>query len=153
MRGTASRPWSSEGRGFRNTSPGFHSFQRGANAGFAGRSGAGRVGSRAAVADGNWHSFGGRASAARTHASVTTAAFNRGFVGNGAWRGAGWRGGWGGRGGFGWGWGCCSWGLGWGWGGYGWGLGWDPFWAWPGYWYNPWLYGYSYDPEYIYPNP
>ncbi len=36
-------------------------------------------------------------------------------------------------------------------GGTGAGVGWGPFWAWPPYSYNPWLWDYS--PEYIYPNP
>ncbi|MGA7754705.1 MAG: hypothetical protein WCB05_17875 [Candidatus Sulfotelmatobacter sp.] len=112
--------------------------------------------SNARIADGNFHSFGG-ASGSRSAATlasggrVASNSFNHvGFVGgNAAWRGAGWRAGWGGGWGWGWGggWGCCGWGLGWGWG-WGWGW-WNPFWAWPPYWYNPWLYDYS---AYIYPN-
>jgi hypothetical protein len=86
----------------------------------------------------------------------------------GAW-GGGWHGGWGwGWGhpgwnwgwGRGWGWGWGGWGIGfgwgwggWGWGGWGWGVGWSPFWAWPTYYYNPWLYSYNAPPDVVYPYP
>jgi hypothetical protein len=154
--GRSSRAWASEGRGVRNTSPGWHGFERsagGGREGFAGRSamsgrGAGGSNFHSAIADGQWHSFG----AARGANSLVAAnlrpgfnSFNRGFGGNSFFRGPGFRGGFG----------CCAFGLGFGWGwGWGWGSGWgwaNPFWAWPSYWYNPWWYDYS--PEYIYPNP
>ena len=178
----AARPWSFEGReAAHDTSPGWHSFGSGNGAGMAGRSSggamAGRSGagaaagrsaagasagrsvggasaSHAAIADGQWHSFGsaqGAAGSTQTSnpRSVESATLNRnglGFVNSG------WRGGFGFRGGYrGFGWGCCGWGLGWGWG-FGWGWGWDPFWDWTPYWYNPWWWDYGYSPAYIYPN-
>jgi len=150
-RSAESRPWASEGTGVRNTSPGWHSFERGSNgASVAGRSGAAgltaRTGSiatsRTAIADGQFHSFAaGHSVAGSMAASINHpagAAFaGRGNFVNGAWRGGGliFRNGWGG-----WGWGCCGWGWGWGWGfgwGWGWGFGWDPFWYAPPYWYAP----------------
>jgi hypothetical protein len=107
----------------------------------AGRSSADRASAdrslniRAAVADGQWHSFGG------SSASVRSA--SAGFVG-GVRPGAGL----GFRGGFG-GFGCCGFGR----GGWGFGFGgpfWGPYWAfaWDPWWYNPYWYGtgayYSY---------
>jgi hypothetical protein len=130
-----------------------------------------QITSHAAAADGNWHSFGSRtslSSSAHTngitsvnHATVVTSTT---VWHGGAWGshwGYGW--GWGHPGwnwGWGWGWGCCGWGWGgWGWGfgvGFGWGWGgwgaaWSPFWAWPPYYYNPWLYAYSSPPSMAYP--
>jgi hypothetical protein len=138
----------------------------------AGRSLASNVGSHAAIADGNWHSFGtsrGESthnSLASTSHFTTTSFAHPGFAAsNLAWRGGwhggyGWHGGWyGGWGwgwgfagwnwGWGWGWGCCGWGWGWGWGGWGW----SPFWSWPAYWYNPYLDGYYPPPYALYPYP
>jgi len=140
----------------------------------AGRT-AGNFTSHEAAADGNWHSF------APTHAAASTSSFShtnivaagtawRGGNWVGGWRGGawggGWRGGWGwgwGRPGWnwGWGWGCCGWGwgggwgwgLGWGWGWGGWGVAWSPFWAWPPYYYDPWLYSYDPAPAVLYPYP
>lgn len=86
--------------------------------------------------------------AASMHSGVVT-------HGNIAAMNSAWHGGWGHAGFVGHG--CCwggGWGWGWGWGvGFGWGWGWGgyPFWAWPPYWYSPWLYYGS--PAYIYPNP
>jgi hypothetical protein len=138
----------------------------------AGRT-AGNFTSHAAAADGNWHSFaparaGATTSVSHTNIVASGAAWRGGnWVGGwhgGAW-GGGWRGGWGwgwGRPGWnwgwGWGWGCCGWGwggwgwgLGWGWGG--WGVAWSPFWAWPPYYYDPWLYSYDAAPDVLYPYP
>src|ERR1700722_12161822 len=64
--GRSSRPWASEGRGVRNSSPGWHGFERSASGGregFAGRSamsgrGAGGSAFHSAIADGQFHSFG-----------------------------------------------------------------------------------------------
>jgi hypothetical protein len=164
MRGSgASRPWSWEGRGARNAAPGWHHFERSGNAGMSSRSGGtfgrsgrgvfggrpGGMASRAAMADGNGHSFGGM----RAGSGVRTGALlaSNGRFGGNSFNRAGFgfrdfRGGFGNGWGWGRGWGCCGWGYGWGWG-FGW---WDPFWAWPPYAYSPWLYDYS--PEYIYPN-
>lgn len=142
-----SRPWSWEGRGAgsRVNSPGWHSFNSGS--GFAGRNGAAGSTFHAAVADGNWHSFGGvHNTSASMRASITSRGTGFGinhaafFNGTGAWRNnwGGWRGGWGG-------WGCCGWGWGWGWGGWwwgGWGWGWSPFWNWGPYAYDPWWWYY-----------
>jgi hypothetical protein len=119
----------------------------------AGRSVGAASASHAAIADGQWHSFGsaqGRAGSAQTSnpRSVQSATLNRGGLG---FRNSAWRGGFGFRGGYGgFGWGCCGWGLGWGWG-FGWGWGWGPFWDWSPYWYNPW-WDYGYSAAYIYPN-
>lgn len=110
---------------------------------------------RTAIADGQFHSFGG----ARSAAGSMVASINRPAFGGfgtrstffGPWRGGyGWRGGWGG---WGWGgWGCCGWGFGWG-GGWGWGwgfgLGWDPFWYGPPYLYAPNWYDFP-DDNYMY---
>jgi len=164
------RPWSWEGRGgSRDTSPGWHSFGSGNSAGMAGRSSSGAIAGRsgsgtaagrsasgmaaapAAIADGQWHSFGSARSAAGSALTsnarpVQSATFNRGGLG---FVNSGWRGGFGLRGGYpGFGWGCCGWGLGWGWG-FGWG--WGPFWDWPPYWSDSW-WDYDYPPAYIYPN-
>jgi hypothetical protein len=163
MRGSGSaHAWASEGHGVRNTSPGWHGFERSGNsggmaarsggAGMAARSGraglTGRsaAGSHAAIADGAWHSFGGVHSGS---VLASNASFNGGRFGFNSFA---FRGGFAGRGFWGYpGFGCCGWGLGFGWGwGWGWGL-WDPFWTWPSYWYSPWVYGAT--PEYIYPNP
>jgi hypothetical protein len=169
----AARAWSWEGRGgVRDTSPGWHAFAgTGNRAGMAGRSGfgslTGRAGTRsmsstrAAVADGRWHSFGMANGGVRSALAVNSrsgTSFNRfGGVGtSSAFHGGrgGFFGGRGGfyRGGFGWGgWGYPAFGFGWG---LGWGLGgwgWDPFWYWPPYWYDPWWYGYP--PSYVYPYP
>jgi hypothetical protein len=109
----------------------------------------------AALADGQWHSFGGTHGGA--HAALGTglnenvrfggrSEFFRGegFGGFGGWRGGfGWRG---------FGFGC--WGCGWGFG-FGWGIGWNPYWAlypYP-YWDSLWWgdpYGYYGAPD-IYP--
>jgi hypothetical protein len=114
-----------------------------------------------AIADGQWHSFGG----ARNTSLVLNARFgaNAGFgrnvgfgrFGGGPWRGGyGWRGGWG-YPGYRFGWGC--WACGWGFG-FGWGIGWNPYWAlypYP-YWDNLWWgdpYGYYPPPAYLYPYP
>jgi len=168
MHGGSYHPWASEGHAVRDSSPGWHSFQRSPNSGaVSARSGAaapGRTGaetgashnastSHAAIADGQWHGF------AAAH-STSTLASNRAVVGihNQAWLGTGWRGGF--RGGFGFpAFGC--WGCGWGWGGwglgFGWGWGWgwwNPFWAWSPYWWytpTPWLDGYYTAPSYIDP--
>ena len=163
----ASRPWASEGRGVRNSSPGWHSFERGNAGGATGRSGAaGRsggtltarnTGNMTRIADGNWHSFSGERSTSHTRSTTVNRAA---FVGhNYGWRGYPWRAGWGfgwrrgwGWGGYwgwpgwnwgwgyGWGWRCCGWGWGYGWG-WGWGLdfglGWGPYWTWPPYAYDP----------------
>lgn len=170
-RSVSSHPWASEGHGVRDTSPGWHSFQRSPEGATTARSGevggergaAGSLvrsvsgaGSHAAIADGQWHGFGGE------RATLNIAANHAGIVGihNGAWLG-GWRGG-GFRGGFYPAFGCfgCGWGRGWGWGfgfGFGWGWGWgwwNPFWAWPPYWWytpTPWLDGYYTAPSYIDP--
>jgi len=120
---------------------------------------------RAAIADGQWHSF----AAPRTQiASATrTTSFNRaGMVSNNlAWHGnywGGWHGGWHGGWGWGWpgwnwgwgfGWGCCGWGVGFGWG-WGWGFGWSswtPFWEWPPYyyWYDPSIYAADVSAPYV----
>ena len=167
--GSASaRPWSWEGHSGRDTSPGWHQFASG-NSRTVGREGVGNAATRsgassmparssaavnhAAIADGQWHSF----AAPRTEMAraSTTTTFNRaGMVSsNLAWHGnnwGGWHGGWHGGWGWGWpgwnwgwGWGCCGWGFGFGWGWGGWGVGWaswGPFWAWPSYWYAPWIY-------------
>lgn len=120
---------------------------------------------RAPVADGQWHSFASpRAEVA--HATVASSVTHATFVSNNlAWHGNywygwhgswGWHAGWGWPGwnwGWGWGWGCCGWGFGvgfgWGWGwGFGWGP-WAPFWAWPAYWYNPWVYAADPQPPYV----
>jgi len=163
-----SRPWASEGQGVRDTSPGWHGFQRPGNgAGETGKSTGAGLASRsdgrsiaeaahAAVADGQWHTFGashGSAApeavsrAGSTPAAIahpTGATFNHGAV-ESNWRGGAWRG-------YGWGWGCCTWGLGLGWWGWGWGFGWSPYWAWPYYYgYTPWLDGYYTAPSYIDP--
>ena len=159
-------PWSWEGHSSRNTSPGWHQFSSG-NTRNMGRSGAAPSASRAAtsqitsrsmmatnrapIADGQWHSFGAPRSAG---SDMATSVNHTAVVSSTAWHGNhwnGWHGGWGwhGHGGWGWpgwnwGWGCCGWGFGFGWGwGWGWGYGWGawgPFWAWPAYWYNPWIY-------------
>jgi len=122
------------------------------------------------AADGNWHSFGSRSTlASNAHTTGITSVNHATFVTSttvwhgGAWGahwGHGW--GWGHPGwnwGWGWGWGCCGWGwgwggwgvgFGWGWGGWGWGA-WSPFWAWPSYYYNPWLYPYNSPPAMAYP--
>ena len=142
-----SHPWASEGHGVRNTSPGFHSFERGSNgaasgmrSGMAERSGS-MAGSHTAIADGNWHSFAGERPASAM-ASTTrfgpVASFNRGFLGPVApgFRGGFGFGGFGFRGGFGC-WGCgfgWGWGLGWGWDGVGALVGWGPGWAYAPYW-------------------
>ena len=160
---SAGHPWSWEGHSSRDTSPGWHQFPSGSGSGMgrsaggsmAARSGestiarAGNQSSHAAVADGNWHSFN-----ASNHVASSTIVSNTHvvtvthptFVSSGF----GWHGGWGG--GFGWGWPGWNWGFGWGWGwgfgfGFGWGWGWGgpgwaawgPFWAWPSYYYSPWL--------------
>jgi hypothetical protein len=153
--GRSSRPWASEGRGVRNTSPGWHGFERSGNArnmsaradgGMGARSAGSARNFHAAVADGQWHSFGAAHGGGTLLASNARAAsfnsFRGGFGGNGFFRGPGFRAGFG----------CCGfgWGYGWGWGWGGWGW-WNPFWAWPSYWYSPWWYDYS--PQYIYPNP
>ncbi|HEV2398502.1 MAG TPA: hypothetical protein VGS27_16280 [Candidatus Sulfotelmatobacter sp.] len=134
-----------------------------------GRSGAGNFTSHQAIADGNWHSFGGTRGttqmASVNHVGLVGGAWHGGVWGGGfrggygaGWGRPGWNWGWGG--GWGWGfggWGWGGWGLGfgwgWGWGWGGWGLGWDPFWAWPPYYYNPWLYAYNPAPDVIYPYP
>ncbi len=124
------RAWSSQGRGVRNTSPGFHSFARSGNgARMSGPRGGAMGASRGAgmgsgrvsrIADGNFHSFGG----VRTAGFSGNASINHAFVGAGSlnFHGAGWNGGrWGWNGGR-WGWGGgWGWGRGWGWG---WGGGW-----------------------------
>ena len=167
-RGSASvgHPWSWEGRSGRDTSPGWHQFAS-SNSRTVGREGVGSAATRsgassmparstaavnhAAVADGQWHSFAAqrtemaRASTTTTFTRAGTASSNLAWHGNnwGGWRG-GWHGGWGWPGwNWGWGWGCCGWGFGLGWGWGGWGVGWaswGPFWAWPSYWYDPWIY-------------
>jgi hypothetical protein len=58
------RAWSSEGRGVRNTSPGWQSFAR--SVGSGSRNGANAASFHPAIADGQWHSFGG------PHAAVGT---------------------------------------------------------------------------------
>jgi hypothetical protein len=116
--------------------------------------------SRAPIADGQWHSFAApRTQAARatgftsfSHAGVasSTAVWHGNHGGwHGSWYGSHYHWGWGSPGwGWGWGWGCCGWawnigfGWGWGWWGPGWAA-WDPIWAWPPYYYNPWLYSWS----------
>lgn len=123
----------------------WHSF---GNAASASRNSAGSKNStlmarNAGIADGGWHSFGAsNRGALRTEAGFVggargVPAFNHG--------GFGFRGGWGG------GWGCCRLGFGWGWGGWGFGFGW-PYWgfAWNPWWYGP--YGY-YDPYWYSPWP
>jgi hypothetical protein len=172
---SAGHPWSWEGHSSRDASPGWHQFpssnsrtvgrERGGSP--VTRSSASSMAARSAdtpnhsaVADGQWHSF----TAQRTEIAraSTTTTFNRaGLVSNNlGWRGNrwgngfGWRGGWGWPGwnwGWGWGWGCCGWGWGFGWGWGGWGIGWaswGPFWAWPSYWYNPWIYA-DVSPAYV----
>jgi len=175
MRGGASsmrgsyHPWASEGHSVRDSSPGWHSFERSPNGGAmsarSGAAGTGRTGtetgashnpsaSHVAMADGQWHGFGAG------HPGSTLASNRAGAIGihNQAWLGTGWRGGF--RGGFGYpAFGC--WGCGWGWGGwglgFGWGWGWgwwNPFWAWSPYWWytpTPWLDGYYTAPSYIDP--
>ena len=116
----------------------------------------------AALADGQWHSFGGTHAAlnGNPHFGGHTEFIHGGGWGGGGWGGGGWHGGWGWRGGwgypgFGFGFGC--WGCGWGYG-FGWGIGWNPWWAfypYP-YWDNLWWgdpYGYFDPPGYIYPYP
>ena len=111
----------------------------------------------AALADGQWHSFGGVNGGARPAMGFGGGRFGGGRFGGGQefFRGGfggfgGWRGGWG-YPGFGFGFGC--WGCGWGFG-FGWGIGWNPYWAlypYP-YWNSLWWgdpYGY-YGPGYIY---
>ena len=160
-----------------DTSPGWHSMGgSSAGRGEAGRSGnmAGASGARgameghgtatmhAALADGQWHSFGGTHGSA--HATLATGLNGNARFGgredfiHGGWGGSGWHGGFGGwRGGwgypgYGFGFGC--WGCGWGYG-FGWGIGWNPYWAfypYP-YWDNLWWgdpYGYFGPPD-IYP--
>ena len=151
-RGVSSHPWSSEGQGVRNTSPGWHSFERGSStassahsnpqsnlrspSNLAGREGGGiqgrsDVASHRAIADGNWHSFnsntsahtGGTLLASNAHTSINTGFNHAGFVGtNSVWHGVPLRAGFVGWHG-GWGWG---WHAGWGWPGWnwGWGVGW-----------------------------
>ena len=157
--------WASESHsGVRNTSPGWHSFERGGNtAGAAVHSGA--TGAEHSNLARPVNGFAGTHTSASfaTHNFVGGSFAHAGFVG--PWRpgwGGGWRGGWGWggwRGGWGWGgWGWGWWGPGWGWGwwgpGWGWGLGWGggwgPFWAWPPYNYYPW-WSYDYDstPDYL----
>ena len=116
----------------------------------------------AALADGQWHSFGGTHGSA--HATLATGLNGNARFGgredfiHGGWGGSGWHGGFGGwRGGwgypgYGFRFGC--WGCGWGYG-FGWGIGWNPYWAfypYP-YWDNLWWgnpYGYFGPPD-IYP--
>lgn len=163
----SSRPWASEGQGVRNTSPGWHGFERsaggrqgaggssravsglsGAGAGRASMAGRSASTFHSAIADGQWHSFGAAHGANSLVAANVHTGFNSfhhaTFVSTG-FHGPAFYGGYG----------CCAFGIGFGWGwgwGSGWGWGWgNPFWAWPSYWYNPWWYGYS--PQYIYPNP
>src|SRR5579871_2243656 len=38
-------------------------------------------------------------------------------------------------------------------GGGGWGVAWSPFWAWPPYYYDPWLYSYDAAPDVLYLYP
>jgi hypothetical protein len=111
--------------------------------------GRGANGFHSAIADGQWHSFGGARGAnslVAGNAHPGFGSFNRGFGGRAGFRGPWFHGGFGGFA-------CCGFGLGLGWG-WGWGPGWgwwNPFWLWPSYWYNPWWYDSS--PEFIYPNP
>jgi hypothetical protein len=120
---------------------------------------------RAAINDGQWHSFGNSGSRANSTLSARNTVGN-GISGNG-WRsfgsarggaafGGGFRGepGFGFRGGFGRG--CCFGGFGFGfgfgwpyWGLYGpaWAFAWDPWWYGP-YYYGPWA-GYGYYPGYV----
>jgi len=138
-RSYASRGWASSGfgRGFS------------AGRGYSARSGSGV---RNAIADGQWHSFGGArgssgaGASAGFHNAAITDGRNRGF-GNGGFGNRGF----GGRGfrgrGFGGCWGCgFGFGFGWGWG-WPWALGWgEPGWGWDPYWYDPWWWGpYGYD--------
>ena len=165
----AGHPWSWEGHSSGDNSPGWHQFAS-RNTSNVAHSGAATSASRsmsssspssrqagtgamhhAPIADGQWHSFAGQSSevAHATPASVSRAGLVSAGVawrGNfgGAWR-AGWGWGWPGWN-WGWGWGCCgwSWGFGFGWG---WGA-WAPIWAWPPYWYGPWL-GATPAPPYV----
>ena len=145
------RAWSSEGRGVRNSSPGWHSFARSGSSGS--RNGASTASFHSAIADGQWHSFGGAHGAVGSGLTANArTGVNNSFSRNGGFA----HGGYGGRGyygggyrGYGYGWGGC-WGCGWG---FGWGLGWNPFWYWPSYWYSPWwVDGYP-PPSYIDPYP
>src|ERR1017187_6014592 len=104
---------------------------------------------RAAINDGQWHSFGNSGS----RLSGTSTRVSTGFIGRGSvatpsfiGRANGSRGGGPGYG----------WGGGWGWGGWGFGLGW-PYWGgwdlgWNPWWYDPFWYAprpaYSYYPDY-----
>lgn len=133
-------------------------------AGSAGARGAmeGRGGTemRAALADGQWHSFGGTrgGTLGGSHAALASGLNGNARLGggrsefiHGGWGGGwgglhggwGWRGGWG-YPGYGFGFGC--WACGWGFG-FGWGIGWNPYWAlypYP-YWDSLWWgdpYGY-----------
>ena len=147
----------------------FDSGNRGGMGSTAGRSAPGHSGespmARASVpsrgvADGHWHSFGSGTRAnspgAVSNIHLTTTSRSTVVSTNTAWHGNywGWHGGWGWHGwygGWGWGWpdwnwgfgwGCCGWGWGWGFGWGWWGAGWSawaPFWAWPPYYYYPWL--------------
>ena len=109
---------------------------------------------RATVADGQWHNFAApRTAVARVTESNS---FNRaGMVSsNLAWRGNYWGNGFGWRDGWhSWGWGWPGWNWGWGWGfGWDWGFGWanwTPFWAWPPYLYDPWLYAAEVPAPYV----
>ena len=93
--GRSSRPWASEGQGVRNTSPGWHGFERSAGGGRQGAGGSSRAASglsgagagrasmagrgastfHSAVADGQWHSFG----AAHGANSLVAANLHTGF--------------------------------------------------------------------------
>ena len=93
--GRSSRPWGSEGEGVRNTSPGWHGFERSAGGGRQGAGGSSRAASglsgagasrasmagrgastfHSAVADGQWHSFG----AAHGANSLVAANLHTGF--------------------------------------------------------------------------
>jgi hypothetical protein len=148
-----------------DTSPGWHSLGR--SGGMSSATGTHGLNishgteMRAALADGQWHSFGGAHAAlgSRLNGNVGFG-HNAEFIhgGWGGWGGGGWHGGWrGGWGypGYGFGFGC--WGCGWGYG-FGWGIGWNPWWAlypYP-YWDSLWWgdpYGYFGPPGDIYPYP
>jgi hypothetical protein len=137
--------------------------ERGMNSGMMARSGAGEAGMagrsasnfHSAIADGQFHSFGGARGTAAGSALAGGRFAGNGFNHAGLVGGAGWRGGFGRGFGYGRGWGGYGWGGGWGWGGWGWGwggwgLGWDwgwgwPYWGWDPYWNPYWgwsLYGY-----------
>ena len=157
-------PWSWEGHGSRDTSPGWHQFSSGsagrsgaatsaphsAASATAGRSVTGAM-SRAPIADGHWHSFAAPGSAVARATAPTSITRTASISNNWGWHGNywyGWHGGWGWPG-WNWGWGCCGWGFGIGFGwGWGWGA-WGPFWAWPAYWYNPWIYAAGPQPPYV----